>query len=78
MTPPEPLPQRERIARLIRTTRLKAAENSMANKIKILFSPFAPADDRDLALADLVIKDLAGADEAPKPDVQADDLKRTR
>ena len=63
MTPPKSLTQRERIARLIRTTRLQAEEQSKfrrsrINKIKILFSPYAPADDRDLALADLVIKDL--------------------
>jgi hypothetical protein len=63
MTPPKALTQRERIARLIRTTRLQTEEQSKfrksrINKIKILFSPFAPADDHDLALADLVIKDL--------------------
>ena len=63
MTPPKSLTQRERIARLIRTTRLQAEEQSKfrrsrINKIKILFSPYAPADDHDLALADLVIKDL--------------------
>ncbi len=62
MTPPKSLSQRERIARLIRTTRLQEEQakfrKSRINKIKILFSPFAPADDRDLALADLVIKDL--------------------
>jgi len=28
------------------------------NRIKLLFSPFSPADDHDLALADLVIRDL--------------------
>lgn len=58
MTPPKPLTQRERIARLIRTTRLQTAEKSAINRIKALFSPFAPADERDLELADLVIKDL--------------------
>lgn len=63
MTPPKPLTQRERIARLIRTTRLQSTEQAKSrksgiNKVKILFSPFAPADDHDLALADLVIKDL--------------------
>ncbi len=61
MTPPGPLTQRERIARLIRTTRLQAAEKSTINKIRILLSPFSPADDGDLALADLVIKDLTNA-----------------
>jgi hypothetical protein len=63
MTPPKSLTQRERIARLIRATRLQSEEQSKftksrITKIKILFSPFAPADDHDLALADLVIKDL--------------------
>ncbi len=63
MTPPKSLTQRERIARLIRTTRLQSEEQSQfkksrMNKIKILFSPFAPADDHDLALADRVINDL--------------------
>ena len=63
MNPPKSLSQRERIARLIRTTRLQSEEQSKfrksrINKIRILFSPFAPADDHDLALADLVIKDL--------------------
>ena len=63
MTPPKSLTQRERIARLIRTTRLQSEEQSKfkksrISKIKILFSAFAPADDHDLALADLVIKDL--------------------
>ena len=63
MTPPKSLPQRERIARLIRTTRLQTEAQSNGrmsrlSKVKILFSPFAPADDHDLALADLVIKDL--------------------
>lgn len=63
MTPPNSLTQRERIARLIRTTRLQSEEQSKFKKsriakIKILFSPFAPADDHDLALADRVIKDL--------------------
>ncbi len=66
MTPPKPLTQRERIARLIRTTRLQSTGRSKSGrsgitKIKILFSPFAPADDHDLALADLVIKDLMNA-----------------
>lgn len=56
--PPKPMTQRERIARLIRTTRLRSAEKSMVNKIKLFLSPFSPADDHDLALADLVIKDL--------------------
>ena len=63
MTPPSSLTQRERIARLIRTTRLQTEaqskfRKSRINRLKILFSPFAPADDHDLVLADLVIKDL--------------------
>ena len=63
MTPPKSLTPRERIARLIRTTRLQAEEQSKfkrsrINKIRILFSPYSPADDHDLALADLVMEDL--------------------
>lgn len=58
MNPPRPLTQREKIARMIRTTRLQAAEKTAMNRVRILFSPLSPADDRDLALADLVIKDL--------------------
>ena len=58
--PPRPITQRERIARLIRTTRLRTAEKSIANRVKLFFSPFSPADDHDLVLADLVIKDLQG------------------
>lgn len=71
MTPPKPLTQRERIARLIRTTRLQSTEQSRfrksgINKVKILFSPFAPADDHDLELADRVIEDLMNARNSAK------------